>query len=106
MQQIQLRKFGTILISRPAGGEAFKAIRPNLIADQPLEIDFEGVVTVTPSWFDEFLTQLADYIKADIELLPTQNASVRIALPTLAKARVDRVAEIVQKALNNWQSQD
>jgi len=106
MQQIQLKKFGTILISRPAGGEAFKAIRPSLHPDQPLGIDFEGVLTVTPSWFDEFLTQLSEYMIARVDLLPTMNASVRMALPVLATARTDKVAEIIQRALDAQASAD
>jgi hypothetical protein len=100
MQHITLKKFGIILISRPAGGEAFNALRSSLDPAQPIDIDFEGVLTVTPSWFDEFLTQLADYVQAEITLLPTANASVLAILPVLAMARADRVAEIAQEALH------
>jgi len=66
----------------------------------PIEIDFDGVLTVTPSWFDEFLTQLAQYAGEDIELLPTENASVLASLPVLSAARNDAVARIVQRALD------
>ena len=99
MFTIQLKKFGRVLISRPAGLEAFNAIRPTLEPNTPIEIDFDGVLTVTPSWFDEFLTNLADYAGGKVELLPTKNASVLAALPVLAEARKDAVAEIVQRAL-------
>lgn len=99
MQTIELKKFGSVLISRPAGLEAFNAIRPQLDAARPVHIDFGEVLTVTPSWLDEFLTQLAAYVRADIELLPTKNASVLAALPVLGSARKDRVADIVQHAL-------
>lgn len=99
MQQIQLKRFGTILVSRPAGQEAFSAIRSSLDADQPIQIDFDGILTLTPSWFDEFLTQLADFMQAEIELMPTENVTVKAILPVLATARHDKVAEIIRKAL-------
>ena len=99
MKTIQLKKFGSVLISRPAGQEAFNALRPTLEKGAPVEIDFDGVLTVTPSWFDEFLTHLADHAEGHVELLPTKNASVFAALPVLAEARKDAVAEIVKRAM-------
>lgn len=99
MQTIQLKKFGRVLISRPAGLEAFNAIRPTLEPNESIEIDFDGVLTVTPSWFDEFLTNLTGYLGDKVELLPTKNASVLAALPVLAIAREDAVALVVQRAL-------
>lgn len=99
MQTIQLKKFGNVLISRPAGLEAFHAIRPQLNPDATIDIDFEGVLTVTPSWLDEFLTQLTDYNAGKVELLPTKNASVLATLPVLAEARKDFVASTVLRAL-------
>lgn len=99
MQIIQLKKFGTVLISRPAGLEAFNAIRPQLNPDTSVQIDFDQVLTVTPSWLDEFLTQLTDFNGGKVELLPTKNASVLATLPVLAAARKDFVATVVLKAL-------
>jgi hypothetical protein len=99
MQIIQLKKFGTVLISRPAGLEAFNAIRPQLSPDMPVQIDFDQVLTATPSWLDEFLTQLTNYNGGKVELIPTKNASVLAALPVLAAARKDFVATVVLKAL-------
>jgi hypothetical protein len=99
MQTIYLKKFGTVLVSRPAGLEAFQAIRPSLDASQPTAVDFDGVLTVTPSWFDEFLTNLADYFAGKVELLSTENASVRVMLPVLAKDRHDAAAGVLQRAI-------
>lgn len=99
MQKIQLKKFGTVLVSRPAGLEAFNAIRSQLKPDEDIQLDFEGVLTVTPSWLDEFLTHLADFNDGRVDLLPTHNASVLISLPVLAEAREDLVAAIVKRAL-------
>lgn len=99
MQTIYLKKFGTVLVSRPDGLEAFNAIRPTLDKQAPGQIDFDGVLTMTPSWFDEFLTQLAEYMQGDVELLPTDNASVLAILPVLSTARDDATARILTRAL-------
>ena len=99
MQIIYLKKFGKVLVSRPAGLETFKAIRPTLNKHEPIQIDFDDVLAVTPSWFDEFLTNLAEYAEGDIQLLPTKNASVLAALPVLITDRKDKVAEIIQRFL-------
>lgn len=100
MQTIHLKKFGsTVLVSRPAGLEAFNAIRPTLDRHTPVQIDFDGVLTVAPSWFDEFLTQLAEYMQGNVELLPTDNASVLAMLPVLSTARDDAAAHILKRAL-------
>lgn len=104
MQTIQLKKFGNVLISRPLGLEAFNAIRPQLNPELPIQIDFDQVLTITPSWLDEFLTQLADFNKGKVELLPTTNPSVLAALPVLAIARKDLVADIVNRALKQMQT--
>ncbi len=99
MQTIQLKKFGTVLVSRPAGLEAFRALRPTLDASQPVAIDFDEVLTVTPSWFDEFLTALAEYFSGRVELLATENASVRAMLPILATDRHDAASGPLQRAI-------
>ncbi|HRH23648.1 MAG TPA: hypothetical protein PK295_03385 [Candidatus Magasanikbacteria bacterium] len=103
MQTIQLKKFGSVLVSRPAGLEAFNAIRPQLSPETHIQIDFDQVLTVTPSWLDEFLTKLTDYNAGKVELLPTKNASVLAALPILAAARKDFVASTVLRALKQMQ---
>lgn len=99
MQTIHLKKFGTVLVSRPVGLEAFRAIRPTLDANETVAIDFDGVLTVTPSWFDEFLTNLAEYFAGRVELLSTENASVRAMLPVLAMDRHDAAAGVLKRAI-------
>ena len=103
MQNIQLKKFGNVLVSRPLGREAFDAIRPQLNEEIPVQIDFDQVLTITPSWLDEFLTNLALFNKGKVELLPTTNPSVIATLPILATARKDLVADIVNRALKRMQ---
>lgn len=100
MQTIYLKKFGKVLVSRPAGLEAFKGIRPTLHKHEPIQIDFEGVLAVTPSWFDEFLTNLGEFAEGEVVLLPTTNASVLAALPVLITGRRDKVGGIIQRFLD------
>ena len=48
---IQLNKFGTTLVSRPSGKEAWLAFQPTLseIPDnEDIIVDFEGVRVLTP----------------------------------------------------------
>lgn len=86
--RVELKKFGTMLISRQAGKEAFAALQPILSeirAVENLEINFDGVVTFSPSWGDEFLMPLLNYFKERLILLPSDNPSVRITIALLEK---------------------
>lgn len=83
---LQLKKFGTTLSSRHAGREAFAAIQPILRLlpdDEPIEIDFEGVVTFTPSWADEVITKLQNQFGARIVLRTSDNPSVTATMELL-----------------------
>lgn len=85
---IELKKFGTMLVSRPSGKEAWLAFQPtlaNISESEDVIVDFEGVLVLTPSWADEFLTQLLIRFKDRVELRNTDNASVKATLEILAK---------------------
>ncbi|MEK7665868.1 MAG: hypothetical protein AAB337_03250 [Patescibacteria group bacterium] len=87
--KLQLEKFGKTLISRELGSEAFKAFQPTLrefSKDEELEIDFTGVLTIAPSWADEFLSPLLDLINDRLVLLPSDNLSVQATLRILQEA--------------------
>ena len=63
--KLQLEKFGKTLISRELGSEALKALQSilrELSKDEELEIDFSGVLTLSPSWADEFLSPLLNQL--------------------------------------------
>jgi anti-anti-sigma regulatory factor len=77
IMKIELKKFGKVLTSRPEGREAFAAIRPTLDpqADEVV-IDFSDVVSLSPSWADEFFSALKQMYQGRIEFLPSDNASV------------------------------
>jgi len=84
--RIELKKFGELLISRPAGREAYLAMSAYLTRDikkeEKIEIDFSGVKVITPSWADEVITKLsADF--SNIKLLNTDNVTVKATLKTL-----------------------
>ncbi len=84
--KIELKKFGTTLISRQAGSEALKAFQSTLReieSDEILEIDFSGVLTFSPSWGDEFLTPLMDLLGDKLVLLDSDNLSVQETLKLL-----------------------
>ncbi len=86
--KIELKKFGTTLISRQAGREAFAAFQGSLKdinSSEKVEIDFSGVLTFSPSWGDEFLTPLANKFGNRLALLPTENLSVKATVELLEK---------------------
>ena len=83
---IKVNKFGTVLVSRPAGKEAYLAFAPTLReckSNEAIEVDFEGVEVLTPSWADEFLTPLFNSYKSSISLKNTNNPSVIASLKIL-----------------------
>ena len=84
--KLQLEKFGKTLISRELGSEAFKAFQSTLRElpkDEELEIDFSGVLTLSPSWADEFLSPLLNQMGDKLLLLPSDNLSVKATLKIL-----------------------
>lgn len=84
--RIKLKKFGTTLISRQNGREAFAAFQPqltNLGEKENLELDFDGVITFAPSWGDEFLSPLLKLYGSRLTLTNTDNPSVKATLELL-----------------------
>ena len=85
---IQLKKFGVTLISRPSGKEAWLAFQPvlnEISKNEEIIVDFDGVVVLTPSWADEFLTPLKKRFNERVRLHNTSNPSVTATLAILAK---------------------
>lgn len=81
--KIQLGKFGEMLVSRPAGREAYLSAKAYLLknVDKNIEIDFEGVKVLTPSWIDEFVTLFKkDYPEVKLKMLSSNNPSVSASL--------------------------
>ncbi len=87
--KLQLEKFGKTLISRELGSEAFKAFQSTLrelSKDEELEINFSGVLTLSPSWADEFLSPLLNQLNNRLILLKSDNLSVHATLRILKEA--------------------
>lgn len=87
---IQLKKFGTLLMSRPTGKEAYLAFQPTLREvkkDDKIVIDFEGVQVLGPSWADEFITPLKKNFPGRVECVHTENPSVKATLEILNEAK-------------------
>ena len=83
---IAIKKFGITLVSRPAGREAWLAYQPvlkEMSSDENIIVDFDGVVVLTPSWADEFLTPLKNEFKEKVKLINITNPSVKATLAIL-----------------------
>ncbi len=81
--KVKVRKFGEILTSRPAGRDASLTIKacfkPEL--SERIELDFNGVLAVSPGWLDEVLNLLRnEYGTERVICLPSKNASVKESL--------------------------
>lgn len=78
------------MVSRPSGKEAWLAFQPvlnQISADEVINVDFDEVVVLTPSWADEFLTPLKERFNNRVKLDNTDNPSVAATLAILAKNR-------------------
>jgi anti-anti-sigma regulatory factor len=87
--KIELSKFGEILMSRPAGKDAyltataylFKPLSPG----EEIVIDFSGVKVIGPSWADEFITPLKKRYKENhVSFINTENPSVKATLAAIS----------------------
>lgn len=85
---IEIKKFGTTLVSRPSGKEAWLAFQPvlnQISEDEEVVVDFADVIVLTPSWADEFLTPLHQKFNGRVKLQNTDNPSVAATLVILDK---------------------
>jgi hypothetical protein len=80
--KILIKRFGEILTSRPEGREAALVLLASELRVRPpsLELDFEGVLVMTPSWLGEFLLTLESSKISSVQFLNTTNASVKSSI--------------------------
>lgn len=81
--RLELKKFGEILTSRPAGKEAYLNARAYILPKnkkEKVEIDFSGVLVLSPSWADEFFSPLKKELKDNLAFLPSSNESIKTTL--------------------------
>lgn len=84
--KIEIKKFGNLLVSRPAGREAFLVIKAYFkpaSSVEPIELDFTGVQVMTPSWLDEVLGGLQREFGDRVRCLPSENPTVIESLKSL-----------------------
>jgi len=81
---VEMIKFGDILISRPAGREAFLAAKAYLFTENaglgPIILDFKGVKVLAPSWGDEFVRGIKSFYTNHIQAANIDSPAVRAAL--------------------------
>ena len=84
---VGMKNFGEILMSRPAGREAFlmaKAYVFNKIEkSEEIILDFDEIKVLAPSWADEFISGLKSEYTNTIQYLNTDNPSVEASLKTI-----------------------
>ena len=84
---ININNFGDILISRPAGREAFLLAKAYVFKElkdsDKIILDFEGIKVLTPSWADEFITGIKSEYSNNMDYINTENPSVKASLKTI-----------------------
>lgn len=82
--KLELKRFGDFLSSRPAAREAWLAAKAYVLdqvqPNEKIEVDFSGIKVLTPSWADEFISNLAKEYPGRVILLPSDNSSVKASL--------------------------
>ena len=80
---IEIRKFGKLLVSRPAGKEAASVMLSSFRTPtdtEMIELDFSGVEVIAPSWLDEVLTLLRDQYGKRVVCRQSENLSLQESL--------------------------
>ena len=84
---VNINNFGDILMSRPAGREAFLLAKAYVFKEikenDDIILDFDGIKVLAPSWADEFISGIKTEYSNKIEYLNTENPSVKASLKTI-----------------------
>ena len=84
---VQIKKFGDVLMSRPAGKDAYLLAESHLFSsldsDEEIRLDFADVKVLTPSWADEFISGIKSAHKNLLSFINTSNPSVEASLKTV-----------------------
>jgi len=85
--EIKVSNFGDILMSRPAGREAFLMAKAyvfkELKKDEAITLDFDEIKVLAPSWADEFISGVKREYANEIQYINTENPSVKASLKTV-----------------------
>jgi len=81
---ISMIKFGDVLLSRPAGREAFLAGKSYLFSapakDEPIILDFKDIKVLAPSWADEFISGIKALYSNRLEASNVDSPAVKASL--------------------------
>ena len=84
---IAINNFGDILMSRPAGREAFLMAKAYVFKEikenDDIILDFDGIKVLAPSWADEFITGLKKEYSNRVQYVNTENPSVKATLKVI-----------------------
>ena len=88
--EIKASYFGDILMSRPAGREAFLMAKAYIFKElkrgETIILDFDGIKVLAPSWADEFISGIKREYANTVEFINTENPSVQASLKTILGA--------------------
>lgn len=81
---IQIKRFGEILTSRSEGREAGLLLLANelRISEKQIELDFTGVLVITPSWLGVLINTLNEVETRKFSYINLTNASVKASVET------------------------
>ena len=84
---VDINNFGDILLSRPAGREAFLMAKAYVFKElknnDDIILDFDKIKVLTPSWADEFISGIKAEYANTMQYLNTENPSVKASLKTI-----------------------
>ena len=84
---VDISNFGDILMSRPAGREAFLMAKAyvfkGLKENDDIILDFSGIKVLAPSWADEFISGIKLEYSNKVQYLNTENPSVKASLKVI-----------------------
>jgi hypothetical protein len=84
---VKIRNFGDMLLSRPAGREAFLMAKAYVFNKVPpnddIILDFNEIKVLTPSWADEFIAGIKSAYTNQLQFINTENPSVKASLNTV-----------------------
>jgi len=85
--EIKVSNFGDVLMSRPAGREAFLKAKAyvfkNIQTDETVVLDFDKIKVLAPSWADEFISGIQKDYGNKVQCINTENPSVKATLKTI-----------------------
>jgi Fe-S cluster assembly iron-binding protein IscA len=84
---VKISNFGDILMSRPAGREAFLLAKAYIFKEtkknDDIILDFDEVKVLAPSWADEFISGIKSEYSNSVQYINTENPSVKASLKTI-----------------------